>query len=363
MSKILRFRTRETREQAVREQACLWVVRLSREASDADLRDMRAWLRQSPEHVQALLEAAAVWDRVSVLAELSDIFPLAQYVSPRPVAWKRIALGAVAACVLLFCLHFQAPLLSLAENVWSTDHSEPIPLSYETRIGERLTVQLPDGSEVILNTNTRIEVHFTGDVRDIFLRQGEGHFTVVKDPAGRPFRVHANGGMVEAVGTAFSVQQSVDQGLEVTVLEGVVNFTRTQQGEGMAAQASGGSPGDEPAESEALPLSAGEVVAVDKDDQEVQKIRVQPNELESRLAWRHGMLLFQGDPLSRVVEEISRYTSIRIEVDEAVRDIQVLGYFRTGDIEGILLTMQDTFHINVERLSDEHIVLKSSDQR
>src|SRR5690606_25011852 len=114
---------------------------------------------------------------------------------------------------------------------------------------------------------------------------------------------------------------------------------------------------------ESLPLSAGDIVEVMKDDEEVQKVRIQPNELESRLAWRHGMLLFQGDPLSRVVEEISRYTSIRIEVDENVRDVRVLGYFRTGDIEGILLTMQDTFHIEVERLSDDHIVLKSNGQR
>jgi ferric-dicitrate binding protein FerR (iron transport regulator) len=46
-------------------------------------------------------------------------------------------------------------------------------------------------------------------------------------------------------------------------------------------------------------------------------------------------------------------------VDEDVKDIEVLGYFRTGDIEGILLTMEVTFHIRVDRLSEEHIVLRT----
>jgi transmembrane sensor len=100
-------------------------------------------------------------------------------------------------------------------------------------------------------------------------------------------------------------------------------------------------------------------VQLTQQSEDVVKQKFRPDQLESKLAWRDGMLLFEGDPLEKVVREVSRYTAIRIDVDASVRDIEVLGYFRTGDIDGILLTMRDTFGVKVERLSEDHIVLKA----
>jgi len=54
---------------------------------------------------------------------------------------------------------------------------------------------------------------------------------------------------------------------------------------------------------------------------------------------------------------VSRYTSITFEVDDSVKDIQVVGIFETGDIEGLLLTMSRTFGVSIEKLDEEHIRL------
>jgi transmembrane sensor len=363
VSNIIPFRSAEKKQQAIREQACLWIVKLSAGPSSRELEEIHAWLDESPEHVKALLNVACLWDQVSVLSELSDVFPLEEYVASRPSPSRRgFAFSALAVLLLVFCL--QTPLLD-----WLDAGREGLPrdllqLSYETRIGQQSTVVLPDGSEVLLNTNSQIEVSFSATSRDITLHRGEAQFTVTKDEA-RPFRVHANGGIVEAVGTMFTVQETLGKTLEVTVIEGVVNFTRTrEQAVGVTAQQSQPTAAvpmqatalpDEP-----IPLAAGESVHVEETSDTVLKQTFEPEELESRLAWREGMLLFEGDPLEQVIQEVSRYTSIRIDVDENVRDIAVLGYFRTGDIEGILLAVQNTFNLKVERLSEDHIVLTAN---
>lgn len=362
MSNIIPFRSAEKQQQAIREQACLWVVKLSAGPSSRELEEIHVWLDESPEHVRALLSVACLWDQVSVLSELSAVLPLDEYVaSHRPPARHGLMFSALAVLLLVFCL--RSPLLDWLDARWEGLPRDLMQLSYETRIGQQSTVVLPDGSEVLLNTNSRIEVSFSATMRDIILHRGEAQFTVAKDKA-RPFRVHANGGIVEAVGTMFTVQETAEKALEVTVIEGIVNFTRTYE-QTVAAPTSAQAPVAAPAKPDSpavkpIPLAAGESVHVEEVSGTILKQTFQPQELENRLAWREGMLLFEGDPLERVIHEVSRYTSIRIDVDENVRDIAVLGYFRTGDIEGVLLAVQNTFNLKVERLSDDHIVLTAN---
>ena len=364
MTNVIHINAAEQRQLEIRDAACSWVVRLSAGVTEEKLDGVHVWLKEDPAHMQALMDVARLWDQVSVLSELSDVFPLEEYITQKPVqSGRRYLVGAFVSLLLLLAA-LQIPLPG-----WLVDGSEAeIPViisqSHETRIGQQSTVLLPDGSEVTLNTNSRIELVYSEDSREIVLLRGEGHFKVAKD-ASRPFRVHLNGGVVEAVGTAFTVQQSSQDVLEITVIEGVVNFTRTEPPAATAAVA-------RPAISvsalqqdnvddllQPISLQVGDSVQVNELDGSLVRQTLEPEELVSRLAWRDGMLLFEGDSLEDVIRELSRYTSIRIDVDEEVRNIEVLGYFRTGDIEGILLTMEDTFNIRVDRLSEEHIVLRS----
>ena len=146
--------------QATREEASLWVVRLSASASNDDLQKVHEWLNGRPDRVQALLDAARMLDEVSVLSELSDIFPLQEYVKPHPVRAKRgMVYSTLAACLLLLCLF--VPILGWLPGGGGKPSVDTSQLSYETRIGEQSTVVLPDGSVVALNTNTRIDISFS----------------------------------------------------------------------------------------------------------------------------------------------------------------------------------------------------------
>ncbi len=71
MNNIRQFSSKED----IQEQACLWISRLDRGLKSEEKTELDAWLSESNAHRQALLEAASLWDDMSVLNELSGLFP------------------------------------------------------------------------------------------------------------------------------------------------------------------------------------------------------------------------------------------------------------------------------------------------
>ena len=92
---------------------------------------------------------------------------------------------------------------------------------YQTAIGEHSTVTLSDGSELILNTNTRVMVSYTQAARLIHLTRGEVHVSVAKDPQ-RPLSVIAGKKYIQAIGTEFNIEITDRQNIELIVTEGKV---------------------------------------------------------------------------------------------------------------------------------------------
>ena len=148
---------------AVKEEAGAWIVRIDRgELAAREIADLQAWLARGSFHRDYLEKLARNWDETAVLQELADIFPLDAGEPAAPEsersrgfwspAWA--GLGATAAAALLL-LVFMRPGLDSASD---TDR-------YLTRIGERAEWQLPDSSHMHVNTDSRIEIDFSGEWR------------------------------------------------------------------------------------------------------------------------------------------------------------------------------------------------------
>lgn len=368
MSKVLPFRRPDRQaQQAIREQAAAWLARLDAAPGEAVADELVDWLRQDRLHLLVMLEMATLWDQFTLLEELSDIFPLENYVHGQRKKSRRWTVGAVLA---VLCLS----LVTLLASFTRDQHSNTLPSAYSTRVGEQESVSLPDGSQVMLNTNTAIEVNFGADERAIKLLRGEALFKVVSVPD-RPFRVTAGTRVVEAVGTAFTVQHDEQRNhLEVMVTEGEVLLQRhlplsvapsvtsslalttpltlpLQQSRHLSSAGrdeSAVQTSESPYDAE-LSLRAGQLVKLNENLDEMIQQELAREEVQVRLSWQHGMLLFRNEPLSAVLEEVARYTTTTIEADVAVRDIKVDGYFRVGDIDGLLHAMQSNFRIDVQR--------------
>ena len=85
------------------------------------------------------------------------------------------------------------------------------------------TVQLADGSQVIVNPYSRLKypAEFKPETRNVSL-EGSAFFEVQGD-ANRPFKISVAASIIEVVGTKFTVNQEMDS-VFVAVVEGIVKF-------------------------------------------------------------------------------------------------------------------------------------------
>jgi transmembrane sensor len=246
---------------------------------------------------------------------------------------------------------------------------------YITAIGEVQEQQLVDGSVLQLNTDSQVQVSFNQGMRKIRLLKGEAHFEVAPDKQW-PFQVYAGNGMVKAVGTAFSVRLNPEQ-VNVVVSEGVVDIASIRpsnqnqahsqqpiqpQSSSQAKQAAQAAP----AAHKLASLRQGQAADISNHPEPATELgraldiqQIPAPELERKLAWRSGYLVFVGDPLSQVITEISRYTPISIQLaSPEMADIRVGGRFKVGELNAMLEVLESSFGLQVSYLDDHRIQLQ-----
>ncbi|MBU2915721.1 FecR family protein [Reichenbachiella agariperforans] len=161
-----------------------------------------------------------------------------------------------------------------------------------TERGQKLTVTLPDGSVVQLNSGSRIiypEVF--ENTREISL-SGEAFFSVKKNPD-KPFVVHTGDIHTKVLGTSFNIHAfPSDKQVEVTVATGRVNVSRDQ---------------------ESVDLVPGEQVAYHGESNQWTHRQV---DLENYLAWKDGVLNFEGTTIEKAMEEISMWYDVDVSFDQ-----------------------------------------------
>ncbi|MFK7888528.1 MAG: FecR family protein [Gammaproteobacteria bacterium] len=333
---------------AATEAAAIWIAKIDRGLSDDEQHQLNDWLGQASLHGEALIEAATMWDMLDVLQPISKVLPMSDVriedvaeASDEEQPDRRQGIGwfAVAASVLLAA--GALAWLGLPSSSVTPDHltasrlesAEPVRIirHYQTKVGETATFDLADGSIAQLNTDSTIAVEYSARHRHIELIKGEVFFEVARNPD-RPFVVESGDDRVTAVGTAFSVDSSTGQSMEVIVTEGKVVINRK--------------PG---AVTESYPdvvLTPGQRVVV-RDNQPDVSADEDP---DASLAWREGYVVFKGESLAQVVREIDRYTPLSFEItDPDLATIPVGGFFKTGDLEQLLLVLQQNFGVAHQR--------------
>ncbi|MBB3061065.1 FecR family protein [Microbulbifer rhizosphaerae] len=328
------------------DEASEWLARLDRGLDESETRDFQRWLAASRENSDTFMQIAELWDKMDALSRLADLFP--------PPAEKKPSFGrwlAAAASVLLVlgAALWQAGMLT------GSPPASTVNKVYETAIGEHSTVNLPDGSVLVLNTDSLVRVHYTLTSRLIELDRGEINVRVARDRE-RPLSVLAAGRVVQAVGTAFNVQLRRDRSVELIVTEGRVRVADGQNG------GPGGARNEpQPLPATATAVSGGERLLMSGERPQPEQVeRIEPAEMDARLSWRSGNLVFRGEPLEQAVAEISRYTSVKFRIeDEQLKGLRVAGLFRTGDIKGLLRTLNDNFDIANERIDEQTVILRA----
>jgi len=373
MDKIYDFPNRKLIEQ----EAAAWLIRLdSDEPLQAkELQALKEWMHRSPVHKNELISFGEFWSDQSLVAlpiSLEDLYYSAPDDQAEPFLLKKSQWAALSSCAAIIVMAVMFGYGFLGEDV-----AEMESVLYATAVGQQDEISLPDGSKVHLNTNTQIQIDFTSQYRNVHLLQGEAHFDVAKNPES-PFRVYAGLSRVQAVGTAFTVYYRDNDNVDVTVTEGKVALGVLTDGSPeqpiLADRQSGTLEAKISEYYVAIPvdelgvLEAGQattiLVAQSSEDSlpkldQVKSIAQQ--ELERRGSWRSGVLVFAGNSLEEVVDEISRYTTLSIEiVDPELKQIRIGGRFSVQNSDALFEALEANFDLRITRLDYNRIEISSA---
>ena len=332
----------------VMRRAAEWVVQLRSPDRPVDCEQSFAdWLRESPVHVREYLRAVEVWeglahpdvgggrsrDELIKAASDSNLVELPTAAPPPPASyrsgfrWRRVGLA--------FAL---TGVFALAYIGWQ----QTTVIKVTTGLGEQHSEVLPDHSVVELNTQSEIRVGFTAVERRVELIRGEAFFDVAKDPA-RPFIVVTDLATAKAVGTRFSVYRALS-GTIVTVAEGRVLV--------LDKQAKANAPANSTERTDVVEVVPG----TQAEAQPGRPVQMRKANVERTFAWRERRLVFEGEPLSSVVEEFNRYNSPPLVIsDPRLREERISGVFGANDPESLLDFLVKVDHISITRDANQTI--------
>ena len=345
----------------VQTQASEWLAKLDAEQpSKNDLAAFKQWVNADNAHRIAFEEMVEFWDEMNILTqavlprELAATDMLNAELMPEQASQRRPWYASMQTVM-------GAAVLAIATVVTTLTLQLPSTTIYTTGVGEQKTIQLADNSTVQLNTNSHLEVHYSDSTRRLTLSQGEAHFDVAHNPS-RPFEVYAGQGLVRAIGTAFTVHiRKID--VEVIVTEGTVELDSAVQPNIETQVTVDQNPTAITAVKPTVKASAGSMLTYDKDLLNDVEIMV-ASQLEKQLSWREGLLVFKAEPLQKVVDEVSRYTQLKIIIPErSTREMKVGGLFKVGDTESLFEALREGFDIHVKEVSNNVVYLISSENR
>ena len=329
-------------------EATQWVTKLDAHRLRPDeFRAFQTWINTSKAHRSAFDQAATMWGNLDLLAEMQEALNAAT-----AVKWHQKAAASLAAWIPKPRHGFAAAIMMLVA-VFSYASLTNAPAQntvaiYATAIGEHKSVKLSDGSKILLNTGSQVEVRFSKERRTIKLVKGEAHFAVAHNAA-RPFEVHAGTNIVRAVGTAFTVELNPET-VEVTVTEGRVELATVALADDAATV---------PHETSLALVNSGQSAKFSTFIRSIATIS--EDEVTRRLAWHQGALIFKGEALEDVIEEASRYTKTKIVIsDPEIRSLKVGGYFKTGETEALLQAIEANFGVSVNWVGTDLVYLSQS---
>jgi transmembrane sensor len=215
------------------------------------------------------------------------------------------------------------------------------PLVYQTAFGKTQTVRLPDGSVVMLNGNSRLNVpgDWTGEDTRVVTLDGEAFFSVAKqkNADGQPvkFRVRTPDLTVEVLGTQFNVSHRRSQ-TEVVLQEGSVQIT------------------DPNTNAAPTLMQPGERVTYSTTDHRLVKRAV---DTQLFTLWRDNLLVFRDQPIADIVQQLEDNYGLRIEIRAAgLAQRTFSGSIPTDSVQLFFTKLEKLYGVTARREADRYVI-------
>lgn len=289
-------------------EAADWLVCLtSGNATEEDAAGLADWRAASPAHEAAFRQVAGVRSYAAIAATTT-----------RPAAMGRRAVlaGGATAALAAVTIGMARPPLGL----WPS--FAELTADHRTAVGERFAFAPVAGVKVEMNSRTALSLLEGG--QGISLVTGEAFVTASQ--LGQPFRVETERLCATTDGGQFNVQ-TLGKSARVACISGVIDCE-------------GGT--------RSVRLRANEQLLISPDGSAQHR----PIDGRKATAWRRGLLIFEGAPLTEVVDQINLYRSGRIVLtNSSIGKLPVNAVFHTGQIEDAVPQIAQLLNLQARHLA------------
>lgn len=271
--------------------------------------------------------------------EIWDNYPVAyenlEYTEPRP-SKKRKHFGILPIRVKQISLAFAATIIT-GLFVFGTFFQDSIK-TFRTGEGERLTLQLPDSSTVILNGDSQISYSENFSENRSVNLYGEAYFDITHKKES-PFKVLTDDVQVRVLGTRFNV--NTKQHLKTVSLEtGRVEVLIPENGMN-------------------LTLKPNEQIIYNPTSKNIDKTRFEVDEI---LAWKQETLELRGESIARLLPKINNYYGVKFTCpDTVIAQKALAGTFKGKRINEFIESIEFITGFEIDSIGNREYLIKRNE--
>lgn len=293
--------------------AAQWHVELTGESTNQKTQQAwQSWLSKKPENQWAWQQLEKLQQQLKQLPGDVAFDSLKPDIEEQPSNTRRNVLKSIAGIGVISSSSWLAWQYSPA-GLMLSDHS--------THTGEIREVQLADGSTVMLNSASAINVHFSEVERRISLQQGEIMISTSSNSDIRPFYVQTRQGLLKPLGTRFSVRQQQDKTV-LSVFEHQVKVSL-------------------PDKQQIICPTGQKLAFTSKQFEALTAI------FDGEDAWLQQKLIINDMPLSEFLAELARYRTGVIRVEPGLAKYHISGTFDLADTDQALMAVSRLFPVAI----------------
>lgn len=247
-----------------------------------------------------------------------------------------------AAVIVLFTIGLQIQKIFIKPDrdffTFDNANSEIALEIVKTDVGQRAEIKLADGSTVFLGPKSELQypAKFSSNERKVFLR-GQGYFDIQRNP-NQPFRIASNNYITTVLGTSFLIDSYQENRYKLLVSSGKVQVEKKNQA----------------GEHQLLGILTKGYGLTDEEGTAAVK------NIDSYLleAWLNKDLVFNGERLKNIVEEINRNYTLQITItNPQLEDLRITTVVRKGsNIEKFLTQSSEIFGFKFDKDGDHYLI-------
>ncbi|HEY0295876.1 MAG TPA: FecR domain-containing protein [Bordetella sp.] len=311
--------------QPLSDQVVNWLVLLrSGRATPADHASFVAWRAADPRNESAWQQLNDTLRSSGETGRLSDAYPYANPETHDKPATRGVGQG-------LNRRHFLGGLLALggATVAGAAAVNAYYPLAglgndMATQTGERRLYRLSDGSQMLLDARTRINLSYTASERTLQLVAGALSLTAQPDP-GRPLLIRTGEGLVQALGARVVVRQQARR----TLVIAPDNEVEIETSSGTR---------------QIIPAGTGTRF----DNTRIGEPRA---DLLADAAWENGWIEARDRPLAEVITALRPYREGVLRISMAAGGLLARGRYPLDDTNAALRALEADMPIQVHRIT------------